>query len=80
MAGGGTYPLGTVVVNEGDTGSLEIVGINGEEHPIIIEGYAASTVIKRGEVKRLTLVADRPGIFKIVRAIHAHQCRQIWWC
>lgn len=64
------FAPGTVVVNEGDTVTLEIVGINGEEHPIIIEEYGVSTVLKRGEVQRLTFVAEQPGIFKIVCTIH----------
>ena len=61
---------GTVVVNEGDNVTLEIVGINGKEHPITIEGYGLSTVLKRGEVQRLTFLADKPGIFRIMCDIH----------
>ena len=59
------FDPGTVVVNEGDTVTLEIVGINGKEHPITVEGYGLDTVLKRGEVQRLNFVADKPGIFKI---------------
>ena len=61
---------GTVVVNEGDTVTLEIIGINGKEHPITVEGYGLSTVLKRGEVQRLNFVADKPGIFKIECSVH----------
>ena len=61
---------GTVVVNEGDSVTLEIVGINGKEHPVTVEGYGLSTVLKRGEVQRLNFVADQPGIFKIECDIH----------
>ena len=64
------FDPGTVVVNEGDTITLEIVGINGKEHPIRVEGYGVSTLLKRGEVQRLTFVVDKPGIFKIVCDIH----------
>ncbi len=61
---------GTVVVNEGDSITLEIVGINGKEHPITVEGYGLSTVLKRGEVQRLTFLADKPGIFRVMCDTH----------
>ena len=64
------YDPGTVVVNEGDTVTLEIVGINGKEHPFHIDGYGVSGVVKRGEVTRVTFLADKPGIFKISCEIH----------
>ena len=64
------FDPGTVVVNEGDTVTLEIIGINGREHPITVEGYGLSTVLKRGEVQRLNFVADKPGIFKIECSVH----------
>ena len=64
------FDPGTIVVNEGDTVTLEIVGINGTSHAIGIEGYAVRTFLKRGELQRLTFVADRPGIFRIVCNTH----------
>ena len=64
------YIPGTVVVNEGDTVTLEIVGINGKEHPFHIDGYGNIGVVKRGEVTRVTFLADKPGIFKISCQIH----------
>ena len=47
-----------------------MIGINSKEHPITVEGYGLSTVLKRGEVQRLNFVADKPGIFKIECSIH----------
>ncbi|MBI2846062.1 MAG: hypothetical protein HYX86_05895, partial [Chloroflexi bacterium] len=41
---------GTIVVNQGDEVTLEIIGINGSEHPSTIEGYDLSFVVKRGEI------------------------------
>ena len=64
------YSPGTVVVNEGDTVNLEIVGINGIEHPFHIEGYGVSGVVKRGEVTTVSFLADKPGIFKLVCELH----------
>ena len=55
------YIPGTVVVNEGDMVTLEIVGINGKEHPFHIDEYGVKGVVKRGEVTRVTFLADKPG-------------------
>jgi len=62
---------GTIVVNEGDRVTLEIVGINGDEHPFTIEGYWITGVVRRGQVTRVTFAADKPGIFKIICRQHA---------
>lgn len=64
------YTPGTVVVNQGDTVTLEIAGINGKEHPFYLEGYDVKGVVKRGEVTRVTFNADKAGIFKLVCEIH----------
>jgi plastocyanin len=62
---------GTIVVNQGDRVTLEIVGINGDEHPFTIEGYWISEVVRRGRITRLTFTADKAGIFKIICRKHA---------
>ena len=64
------YTPGTIVVNEGDTVTLEIAGINGKEHPFHLEGYDVSGSVKRGEITRVTFIADKAGIFKLVCEIH----------
>jgi hypothetical protein len=61
----------TVVVNQGDIVTLEIVGINGKEHPITVEGYDVTGVVRRGEITRITFTADQAGIFRITCAAHA---------
>lgn len=62
---------GTIVVNEGDRVTLEIVGINGNEHPFTIEGYWLTGVVRRGQITRLTFTADKVGIFKIICRTHS---------
>lgn len=62
---------GTIVVNQGDRVTLEIVGINGDEHPFTIEGYWISDVVHRGRITRVTFMADKAGIFKIICRKHA---------
>lgn len=62
---------GTIVVNQGDRVTLEIVGINGDAHPFTIEGYWISEVVRRGQITRVTFTADKAGIFKIICRKHA---------
>ncbi len=64
------FEPGTIVVNQGDVVTLEIVGINGEEHPFTIEGYNLSGVVKRGQITRVTFTADKAGIFRITCGAH----------
>ncbi|MBI5082898.1 MAG: cupredoxin domain-containing protein [Chloroflexi bacterium] len=59
-----------VIVNQGDVVTLEIVGINGKEHPFSIETYGSSGVIKRGQLTRVTFTADKAGVFKINCGAH----------
>lgn len=62
---------GTIVVNQGDRVTLEIVGINGNEHPFTIEGYWLTGVVRRGQITRLSFIADKAGIFKIICRTHS---------
>ena len=64
------FEPGTIVVNQGDVVTLEIVGINGKEHPFTIEGYNISDVVRRGQITRVTVTADKAGIFKISCSVH----------
>lgn len=64
------FEPGTIVVNQGDVVTLEIVGINGKEHPFTIEGYNLSGVVKRGQITRVTFTADKAGIFRITCGAH----------
>ena len=65
-----TWAPDQIVVYEGDTVNLEIVGINGARHDAFIEGYVDSFVVERGKLTRLSFVADQPGVFKIVCTTH----------
>lgn len=59
-----------IVVNQGDTVNLEIVGVNGERHPSFIEEYVDEFVVERGKLTSLSFVADKPGVFKIICTVH----------
>ncbi|MBI4674873.1 MAG: hypothetical protein HY741_24800 [Chloroflexi bacterium] len=60
----------TVVVNEGDDVTLEVIGINGKEHPTTIEGYNVNFAVQRGKLTKVNFKADKPGIFKIICSAH----------
>jgi len=59
-----------IVVNEGDTVNLEIVGVNGERHLSFIEEYVDEFVVERGKLTSLSFVADKAGVFKIICTVH----------
>lgn len=62
---------GTLVVNQGDEVTLEIMGINGKEHPSVIEGYDVKFNVLRGQLTRVTFKADKAGVFNISCGGHA---------
>jgi len=62
---------GTIVVQQGETVTLEIVGINGDVHPSTIPGIADSFTVKRGEITRVTFTATKPGLYPIICTKHA---------
>ena len=56
----------TIVVQQGDRVTLEIVGINGDKHTGTIERYATTPfTVKRGQLTRVSFTADAPGVFRI---------------
>ncbi len=59
-----------IVVDEGDEVTLEFVGINGASHPVTIEAYGQTFELKRGQVHKVTFVADKPGRHSIICASH----------
>ncbi len=61
---------GTIVVQQGETVTLEIVGINGDSHPSTIPGVVDSFTVKRGEITRVTFTASRPGVYPIICTKH----------
>jgi len=59
-----------IFVDEGDEVTLEFVGINGASHPITIEAYGQTFELKRGQVNKVTFVADKPGRHSIICSAH----------
>ena len=65
-----TWAPDQLVVNQGDTVNLEIVGINGARHEASIDGYADSFVVERGKLTSVSFVAENPGVFKLICKSH----------
>lgn len=61
---------GTIVVQQGEIVTLEIVGINGDVHPSTIPGLADSFTVKRGQITRVTFTARKPGLYPIICTKH----------
>ncbi|HXG13706.1 MAG TPA: cupredoxin domain-containing protein [Candidatus Nitrosotenuis sp.] len=59
-----------VVVNQGDTVNLKMLGLNGALHHVSIENYAEPFDVHRGELHEVSFVADKAGTFKIFCSIH----------
>jgi plastocyanin len=59
-----------IIVNQGDEVTLEILGVNGAEHPSVIDGYDISFTVKRGELTTVTFTADKAGVFEIRCGTH----------
>ena len=59
-----------VVVNQGDTVNIKMLGINGKLHHVSIENYVDPFDIHRGELNEISFVADKSGTFKISCSVH----------
>ncbi len=62
---------GFLLANQGEDLTLEILGINGAEHPTVIEGInVPAFTVRRGQVTSVSFRAGRPGFYRIVCTIH----------
>ena len=61
---------GTIVVQQGETVTLEILGVNGDVHPSTIPGIVESFTVKRGQISRVTFTASKPGLYPIICTKH----------
>ncbi len=59
-----------IIVNQGDEVTLEVLGVNGAEHPAVIDGYDITFTVKRGQLSTVTFTADKAGVFEFRCGIH----------
>ena len=65
-----TFSPSVIVVNQGDTINIKMLGLNGALHKISIENYINEFDIHRGELKEISFVADKAGTFKMSCDVH----------
>ena len=61
---------GTLVVREGEVVTLEVVGINGDEHRATIQDHVESFTVKRGHITRVRFTAGKPGVYPVMCTKH----------
>ncbi|MGG0719390.1 hypothetical protein ABE096_17570 [Robertmurraya massiliosenegalensis] len=61
---------GTVYVGKDEKVLLRLYGINGHEHPFIIEGTDIKGVVKKGEETTVELQLKEEGVYRLVCLTH----------
>lgn len=64
------FDPGTIFLQEGEKVKLRILGINGANHPFIIEGTNISGKILQGEETELDLQFQKKGVYRLVCLTH----------
>lgn len=61
---------GTIYVGKNEKVLLRLYGINGHEHPFIIEGTDIKGVVKKGEETTVELQLKEEGVYRLVCLTH----------
>lgn len=61
---------GTIYINSDEKVLLRIYGVNGKEHPFIIEGTDIKGTVKKGEETTVELQIKEEGIYRLVCLTH----------
>jgi heme/copper-type cytochrome/quinol oxidase subunit 2 len=61
---------GTIFLEKGEKVSLKILGVNGKEHPFIIEGTDIKGVVKKGKETVVPLQFDKEGTYRLICLTH----------
>jgi plastocyanin len=61
---------GTIFVEKGEKVRLKILGVNGTEHPFIIEGTDIKGIVKKGEETVIPLQFDKEGTYRLICLTH----------
>ncbi|WP_209124286.1 hypothetical protein [Alkalihalobacillus sp. BA299] len=63
---------GTIYIPKDKKVKLSIYGVNGKEHPFIIEGTDIKGTVKKGEETILNLHFTDKGVYRLICTTHAH--------
>lgn len=61
---------GTVFLEKGESVNLIIYGVNGSEHPFMIEGTDIKGTVKKGEETIIPLKFDKEGTYRLICLTH----------
>lgn len=61
---------GTIFIEKGEKITLKILGINGKEHPFMIEGTDIKGIVKKGEETVVPLQIDKEGVYRLICLTH----------
>jgi plastocyanin len=64
---------GTVFVDKGEKVQLTILGVNGNEHPFMIEGTDIKGIVKKGEETTVPLQFHKEGIYRLICLTHSNK-------
>ncbi|PLR98790.1 hypothetical protein [Bacillus sp. T33-2] len=64
---------GTIFLKEGEHARLIISGINGTEHPFMIEGTSIKGIVKKGEETVVPLQFEKEGVYRLICMTHQHK-------
>ncbi|WP_054634860.1 cupredoxin domain-containing protein [Thalassobacillus sp. C254] len=63
---------GTIVIPKNKQVKLKIYGVNGKEHPFMIEGTDIKGTVKKGEETEIDLHFTESGIYRLICLTHSH--------
>ncbi|MFG6147085.1 cupredoxin domain-containing protein [Halobacillus sp. B23F22_1] len=62
---------GTIFAEKGEPFKLSIYGVNGEEHPFVIEGTDQEGIVHKGNETVVDLQFDKKGVYRMICTTHA---------
>lgn len=64
------FDPGTIYLKKGEKIHLKIFGVNGEEHPFMIEGTNIQGTVKKGQETVVPLQFDKTGTYRLICITH----------
>jgi plastocyanin len=61
---------GTIFLEKGESVNLIVYGVNGSEHPFIIEGTDIKGIVKKGEETVIPLKFEKEGTYRFICQTH----------
>jgi plastocyanin len=65
------FDPGTIFINEGEKVRLTIFGVNGKEHPFLIEGTDIKGTVKQNKETVIPLQFNEEGVYRLICLTHS---------